>query len=286
MVVADGPIHHVPFDALALPDGRLVVERFAVGSTPSAAIAVRLWKRPAHAGPLAILAFGSPLLGRSSRAPPLAEYRRDTREIQATFAASGGLPPLPSSAKEARMVAGFASLSELRLGERASEAWLKRTSLRRYSVLHFAAHAMVDERAPTHTALALAAGDGEDGFVTPADLATLSLDADLVVLSACRTAGGVVVGGEGVLGLTAPLVQAGARSVVATGWSVGDESAVAFVQSFYETLAEGHDVAEALRMAKLSAIRRGLPMSLWAAFTLIGNPTVRIPLRQRPHRTT
>ncbi|MGH7536669.1 MAG: CHAT domain-containing protein [Gemmatimonadales bacterium] len=82
------------------------------------------------------------------------------------------------------------------------------------------------DRVSFRTALALTPGQGEDGFVTPGELAGLRLDADLVVLSACRTAGGVVVDGEGVQGLTAPLLAAGARSVVATSWQVGDQLTV------------------------------------------------------------
>jgi hypothetical protein len=101
-----------------------------------------------------------------------------------------------------------------------------------------------------------------------------------VVLSACRTAGGRILGGEGVWGLTAPLLQAGVRSVVATGWRVSDERTVRFVADFYGALAAGRPVADALRAAKLSAIERGVPPGEWAAFTVIGDPTVTVPLRE------
>jgi hypothetical protein len=116
--------------------------------------------------------------------------------------------------------------------------------------------------------------------VGPGDLAALELRADLVVLSACRSAGGVVVAGEGVQGLTSPLLQAGARSVVATGWKVGDRRTVGFVEDFYRALARDLPVGEALREAKLAALRRGAPPGEWAAFTLVGDPLVTIPLRE------
>ena len=130
------------------------------------------------------------------------------------------------------------------------------------------------------TALALAPGGGEDGFVTPGELARLRLAADLVVLSACRTAGGVVVDGEGVQGLTAPLLEAGARSVVATTWRVGDESTVDLVDRFYAGLARGLPVAEALQAAKLEAMLRRAPPAAWAAFTVVGDPFTIVPLRR------
>src|SRR5262249_42726552 len=148
----------------------------------------------------------------------------------------------------------------------------------RFRILHFATHALVDESTAARTVLALAPGEGESGFVSPGELAALRLDADLVVLSACRTARGVVVEGEGVQGLTAPLLQAGARSVVATSWRIGDQATVAFVESFYGALARGLPVADALRAAKLDSIERGANAKEWAVFTAVGDPLVQVPL--------
>jgi hypothetical protein len=140
----------------------------------------------------------------------------------------------------------------------------------------------VDDRSLARTALALAPGDGESGFLGPGDLAALQLDADLVVLSACRTAAGMVVEGEGIQGLTAPLLQAGARAVVATRWRIGDRRTVGFVESFYDALARGLPLGDALRAAKLDAIGRGGPPREWAAFTAVGDPLVTVPLRRPP----
>lgn len=81
--------------------------------------------------------------------------------------------------------------------------------------------------------------------------------------------------GEGVLGLTAPLLVSGARAVVATGWRVGDRAAARLVGDFYESLVTGASVGEALRAAKVAARRRGAPVSEWAAFGIVGNATVR-----------
>jgi len=91
-----------------------------------------------------------------------------------------------------------------------------------------------------------------------------------------------MVGGEGIQGLTAPFLQAGTRSVVATRWRIGDRSTVAFVDGFYRGLTRGLPVGEALRAAKLEAIRRGAPASEWAAFTAVGDPLVTVPLRVPP----
>ena len=149
-------------------------------------------------------------------------------------------------------------------------------------MLHFATHTVVDERSLAGTALVLAPGNGESGFVGAADLAALELDADLVVLSACQSAGGVVVGGEGMLGLTAPLMAAGARALVATHWRIDDREVVPFVDALYAALAAGQPVIDALRTAKLRALRAGQAPRIWSAFAALGDPTVAVPLRAPP----
>jgi CHAT domain-containing protein len=279
VIVPDGPLHHLPWDALRLADGRQVVEQYSVSVAPSAAVVSALWRRPREAGssarPMRLLAFGDPTFEGVAV--------NDGAEVfRSAFNATGGLPRLRASAREIQLVAGYAPEAEVRLREAASAAYLKHADLARFRILHFATHALVDEGTAARTALALAPGDGESGFVSPGELAALRLDADLVVLSACRTARGVVVEGEGVLGLTGPLLQAGARSVVATSWPIRDQAAVAFVKSFYDALARDLPVADALRAAKLDALGRGARPSEWAMFTALGDPLVRIPLRKPP----
>lgn len=287
VVIPDGQLYRVPFDALRLADDRYVVERYAVSVAPSAAVVAALWRRGRQSDttgvhPLRLLAFGDPTFERRAADEIPAPQEAEAETYRSAFDSAGGLPRLEDSAREARLVASYAPEAEVRLRERASGAYLRHAPLERVRVIHFATHALVDEHTAARTALALAPGEGESGFVGPEELAALRLDADLVVLSACRTAGGVVLGGEGVQGLTAPLLQAGARSVVATQWRIGDRSTVALVESFYGGLARRLPVAEALRAAKVEAIRRGAPPSEWAAFTAVGDPLVTVPLRFPP----
>lgn len=274
-IVPDGILARVPFEALVLGDGRYAIERFTIGLVPSVASLVALRARPPATGPARVLSLGDPMFlasrGVAEPAPATVIYR-------AAFDRVGGLPRLSGSAREARLVSRYGDGSVVRLRADASEAWLRRTALDSFRVLHFATHALVDEETSSRTALALAPGGGEDGFLGPADLAGLKLNADLVVLSACRTAGGEVLQGEGVQGLTAPLFQAGARSIVATQWRIADQAAERVVRRFYDGLAGGHTVGESLREAKLAALREGAPASEWAAFVALGDPMTRIPL--------
>ncbi len=290
IVVPDAQLYRLPFDALRLADGRYVLERYAVSTAPSSAVLLALWRERAAAGPgtgagARLLAFGDPAFAPGAGASGSDPVRASgVGEYRDAFAATGGLARLPESGREARLVARYAPAAEVRLRQAASAAFLKHAPLERFRVIHFATHAIVDERSVARTALALAPGGGESGFVGPGDLAALRLRADLVVLSACRTAGGVLIGGEGVEGLTAPLLEAGARAVVASGWRVGDRQTVALVEAFYDALARGRPVGEALRAAKLAALRRGEPAREWAAFGVIGDPLVVVPLREPPAR--
>ncbi len=279
VIIPDGHLHRVPFDALRLADGSAAVERWAIGLSPSASLAAALWRKRGGSGSppdrSRILALGDPAFALEVASATT----REAEVFRSAFEAQGGLPRLAGSGEEARAVARYArGGSEVRLRNEASEEWVKHAPLDRYSVIHLATHALVDESSLARTALALAPGVREDGFLSPADLADLTLDADMVVLSACRTAGGVTVAGEGVQGLSTPLLEAGARSVVATQWRVGDRSTVRLVADLYDGLARGETVADALRSAKLAALRRGAPAGEWAGFTVVGDPLARVAL--------
>ncbi len=273
VVVPDGVLHRLPFDALTLPNGRPLVADYALSIAPAAAVLSVLWDRAPGRPNGRILAFGDPRFADEQPASgsAAATYRD-------AFAGNGGLTRLPASAQEARMVARFGTRPLVRLRARASEAALKALARDSFDIMHFATHALVDDRSPARTALALAPGGGDDGFVGPEELLALAANVRLVVLSACRTARGALVAGEGVQGLTAPLLQAGARAVVASQWRVEDQRTVRFVATFYGALAAGHAVGDALREAKLEALRRGEPPSVWAAFTLVGDPLLTLGL--------
>jgi tetratricopeptide (TPR) repeat protein len=268
-IIPDGELHRVPYDALIV-DERFVIERFAVSSIPSATVALRLWQASAPNSQATVLAIGDPALPNARRSAA-GDSRSVVPELES-------LPRLLASGREARLVARYGDRSTVLLGEEASEANLKRIDLGQYRVLHFATHARVDEASLAGTALALAPGNGEDGFVGPGELERLHLTADLVVLSACRSGGGALVRGEGIVGLAEPFIAAGARAVALTRWEIGDRSTVPFIARIYDALARGETADQALRSAKLQAIADSVPASVWAAFTVVGDPNAKVGL--------
>jgi len=187
------------------------------------------------------------------------------------------LEPLPGTRAEVEALARlFGTRAHTYLGAAATEERAK-AAARDARYLHFATHGILNDRFPLDSYLALsppAAGSEDNGMLQAWEvLEQMRVDADLVTLSACGTALGRNLGGEGLIGLTRAFQGAGARSVVASLWSVSDESTAELMTKFYGYLKEGRAKDEALRAAQIDLIRGGRfshPF-FWAAFTLNGD---------------
>jgi CHAT domain-containing protein len=149
--------------------------------------------------------------------------------------------------------------------------------LTQYAILHFATHGFLDPRRPENSGLVLSTvrhdGQAQDGFVKLQDIYNLHAPVDLVVLSACRTALGKEIRGEGLIGLTRGFMYAGASSVVASLWKVDDEATAELMKRFYANMLQrGRTPAAALRAAQNSIRQEPQWRSpyYWAAFTLQG----------------
>ncbi|MCC7054270.1 MAG: CHAT domain-containing protein [Gemmatimonadaceae bacterium] len=263
VIVPDGMLHGVPWAALVLPDGRRVIERFAVTTRPVAPAPPR-----ERTG-----ARGSPIvaLGLSAGA---------ARWEGATLA------PLPRAEREAHGVATAATNGRAIVGAAATERAVRSLAASPPSILHFAMHAIVDDRAASRAAIVLAPADGDDGLLTAHELASMRLPAELVVLSGCSTASGRVLAAEGVQGLVRPLFDAGVQGVVATQWPTSDASAAQMMAWFYAELARGLSTADALRAAQLRGHRAGLPPGEWAGWSYVGDPSTRVSATLMAPRST
>jgi CHAT domain-containing protein len=146
--------------------------------------------------------------------------------------------------------------------------------LKQYARLHFAAHALLDERTPARSGIVLASSGKEDGILRTSEVSELDLDADLVVLSACQTGLGKEIRGEGINGLTRAFLQAGARRVAVSLWNVDDRGTADFMNAFYRAMQGGGSPGAGLRAAKLGFVRSASPVErhpfYWAGFVMIG----------------
>jgi CHAT domain-containing protein/tetratricopeptide (TPR) repeat protein len=272
-VVPHGPLLNVPFAALRDHHGHYLVERYAIHVVPAGAMfhyTARQRRADARSGPALLVAD-------PSHAPaPLGEPP---------------LPRLPGAATEVRDVAAVLTPARTVVlsGDAATEPRVLAAMASR-TLLHFATHGIVSDARPLSSYLALGRpGDGSaTGRLTAAEIYELRLDADLVVLSACRSGAGQPTG-DGMAVLARAFVYAGASSLVVSLWDVADEPTNRLLPAFYRSWLQGAGKAEALRAAELrllADLRAGrvvvhtrmgdlvLPEdpAFWAGFVLLGEP--------------
>ncbi len=282
VLVPDDDLHRLPFAVLRpAPAGPLLGTSYELTVVPSATLWL-LWRnRPAAAAARPALAMADP--------PSLAAGRHPWRGAGPTerggtsFASALELPPLPYARREARAVAHhFARGAVLRVGEKASEAYLKRHA-RRFGIVHFATHAVVDDATAGRAGVLLAPDGADDGVLETREIAALDLTGATVVLASCRSASGQVLRGEGVVGLARAFFQAGAQAVVASLWPLRDEEAQVLFASFYRHLGEGRTLTAALRAAQAERIAAGAPAAAWAGLVVLGDGELapgRLPRRR------
>jgi CHAT domain-containing protein len=269
VIVPDGALWEVPFQALVTPHGRFLIEDAAVSYAPSLAFLreVSARRRPSPDAIGAFLGVGNPALGKS---PP--EGARPGRR-------DAGFGPLPEAEREVKALAELygPSASRLRIGSEAREESVK-ADAGGFRVLHFATHGVVNDASPMYSYLLLAQEGprAEDGLLEAWELMRLDLAAELVVLSACETGRGRVGRGEGMVGLSWALFVAGSPTVVVSQWKVDSASTAKLMIAFHESLRSGRPgatKASALRSAarRLLRARETRHPFFWAAFGVVGD---------------
>jgi len=294
VLVPSAALAVLPFEALVVPSPdrktddyselRYVIDDFGVAYAPSAPVLSELELRASKVRDRRFLILGDPVYqpeDQETREPSakLATARIggsefDQRRLKSTKEESLeiarllllGDPSATDGQRTGLLRAGSErSLSlrtatfDLYLGAEASREQM-RNDLEDFTVLHIAAHGQIDPDDPRRSGLLLSFEPEKMGLLTLEDVGGLHLDADLAVLSACDTAGGPILQGEGVQSLAYAFLQAGARSVVASLWEIEDDAASRIMRSFYADYLEraAHPV-EALRRAKLEFRRSKLP---------------------------
>jgi CHAT domain-containing protein len=276
LIVADRALHYVPFAALPASNGRPLLEAHELVYLPSASVLATL---RAGSRPVSLRAktavFADPVFSRSD--PRLATARG--HHAAAASRADDGVSytRLRFSRREAEAITRRVPGAFQALDFSASKSAVVSRSLRHYRVLHFATHGSLNTEHPDLSGLVFSlvdhAGKGIDGFLRLHEIYNLDLDADLVVLSACQTALGREVHGEGLIGLTRGFMYAGASRVVSSVWNVDDRASALLMSRFYDAMRTTNlTAAAALRHAQLSLLKdpRWSNPHYWAAFGLHG----------------
>ena len=291
LIVADGALQSVSFAALPDPDspaGEPLLARHEIVPLPSASVLALLRRQLAGRRPpphrLVVIADpvfepGDPRLPAASGLAGGAPVPAAGAPALARQGEGGRFARLPFTRREAeellRLVPGRERLAALDFA--ASRETVLSGRLGRYRIVHFATHALLDDEHPELSGLVLARfderGRPRDGLLRTYEIDDLDLPVDLVVLSACRTARGREIRGEGLLGLTRGFLHAGAARVLVSLWNVDDEATAELMRRFYRLLlGERLPASRALREAQLSLRgdpRWGAPY-YWAGFTLQG----------------
>jgi CHAT domain-containing protein len=247
----------VPFAALLDREGRYLIERHALASAPSIEVMNLAATRPIQAQRVEsaeMLIVGNPTM-------PQVRIQSSGELVR--------LPQLPGTEREAGEIAQLLGGRTLLAGQATKKRVTQQMATAR--LVHLATHGLLDDLGfGLPGAIALAPADGDSGLLTTAEIAALTVKADLVVLSACDTGRGEL-SGDGVIGLSRSLLAAGAASAIVSLWQVPDEPTATLMISFYRQLRQGVDKAQALRTAMLMT-RQQFPDPInWAAFVLIGD---------------
>lgn len=276
-IVPHGPLGALAFAALQNEKGRYLLEDYTLHYVPAGAV-LQFTAAKRHDNARAsgnVLLVADPAFPSRSRLDqPLAR--------------------LPGARKEVQAIAQFVPRARLTTVQdvAATEPRIRSTASAK-AVLHFATHAIVRDDEPLQSYLALASASGGkdaggDGLLSAEEIYGLNLDADLVVLSACRSAGGRVTG-DGIATFARAFIYAGTPSLVASLWDVADEPTNRLLPDFYRSWLGGASKARALRAAQLRLLRDlrantvrvhtaagvvAVPEHpvFWAGFALIGEP--------------
>ena len=296
VVIADGILQYLSFAALPVPgeSDRTLLMDHEIVNLPSASVFAtqRQLLREREPAPLGMAVFADPVFdAQDSRVSTSTrrksqpanesngqtEARRALRDVGIND--DGTIPRLPFSRREANaIVAVSGSIRPLQaLDFEANRVLASHENLSKYRYLHFATHGLVNSEHPELSGILLSMvdeqGKPQNGFLKLTEISRLNLRAELIVLSACQTALGKEMRGEGLLSLTRGFMNAGAARVIASLWKVDDAATAELMAKFYEELlTKKKTPAAALKAAQLHLSQQDVWRSpyYWGAFVLQG----------------
>jgi CHAT domain-containing protein len=269
IIVPDGPLWDLPFQALMDEKGKYLAEKMAVSYAPSLTALREMQKKARSRKPspqAELLAFGNPIVAKET-----------SEKVQRVFM-SEKLEPIPEAERLVNELGRMygPERSKIFTGSNAREETAK-AEAPKYRIVQFATHGILNNASPMYSHLVLAQNDknpNEDGLLEAWELKDLDLKADMVILSACDTARGRISAGEGIIGMTWASFIAGAPTTVASQWKVESRSTTELMLEFHRQLLKGNvSKAEALRRAQLKLLRdpKYRHPSYWAAWVIVGD---------------
>lgn len=309
LILTEGALQSIPFEALPAPSAQsgpinwdtfiqsLLINTNEISSSPSIATlrAIRSEKKKAGSPDRSVAVIADPVFSGNDdrvRSAPMSPVVADASVRQGSNGSQQGELPsvlrggtlsrLTYSSVEADAISAAAprGTSMIVKGFDANRETLMSSRIGEYQIIHFATHAFLDREHPEMSGIVLTLVDPRgmrrNGLMPLHDVYSLNLSSELTVLSACQTALGQDISGEGYLGLTHSFLSAGSKSVVASLWKVEDRATADLMTKFYEAmLHEGMSTGAALRAAKLKTMKENQWRApyFWAGFVLQGEYT-------------
>ena len=264
IVLPDGALNLIPFDLLTLhpPEYRPLIRDQKVWVASSLRL-FQAQQQVKSSGNEGIFAVGDPIYAQKSFVPTLTDEELQT--ISRGHAYLKYFTRLPETRTEVKAIATLFQKqpTQVVVGKMATESTVKQTDLQPFRYVHFATHGIIGGEVPglDEPALVFGEEEGEDGFLMASEAEALALNADLTVLSACKTGTGEVVSGEGVMGMSRAFLVAGSRAVLVSLWSVASKETETLMVVFYRHLGTGLPPAAALRQSKLDLMNGTLSKS-------------------------
>ena len=277
LIVADGSLQYIPFGALINPTSSSMDPMSAsheIIHIPSASTLAALRRDDGNSHRSRILMVYDPVFNAE-------DERLEGQDVLSPDSLDDRFDRLKFSAREADAVRDNNRSNRLAApvfitGFEANRDYILEQPLSEFEILHFATHGELHSDYPELSRLVLSRYD-KDGkakinFLFAHQISRLSLNADLVILSACQTALGPDIRGEGMIGLPSSFMFAGASSVIVSLWNVDDQSTAELMSSFYDFhLNEGLPPSEALQAAQGKIRQRWPAPYYWAAFIFKGD---------------
>lgn len=310
LLVTQGALQYLPFEILPVPVAQTsewspLVKTNEIARLPSVStlIAIRSQMDQTASPDNVVAVIADPVFSQNDdrvasaglASPAIASAASNVNanesaaEVLKDLKRGGALERLTHAADEAEAIQAAAPRGTVMVAEgfEATSEKVMSSDIRKYQILHFATHGFFDRERPELSGIVLTMvdrnGAPRNGLMPLNDIYNLDLAAELTVLSACQTALGKDVEGEGLVGLTHSFISAGSKSVVASLWKVDDRATAALMTEFYNAmLHEGMPTAAALRSAKLKMMqdKRWNAPYYWAGFVLQGEYTNRIAVER------
>jgi CHAT domain-containing protein/predicted negative regulator of RcsB-dependent stress response len=251
VIIPNGSLHFLPFQALVDERGGYMVQRFNLVYAPSASVFMVCKNRKVKQG--------SRFMGMALSDMVLQDK-----------------PGLPGTEQEVRNILPLFPESTSAFGRQSTEAFVKKNAPS-YNFIHFATHGSYNYKQPLYSHLLFMPGEEDDGRLNVFEVFELNINASLVTLSACETGLGNISQGDELVGLSRAFLFAGSSSVIVSLWAVADYPTSLLMTNFYKYLKD-HDLQESLTLAQRDVIKIYPQPIYWSPFILIGNGLVSLNL--------